>query len=242
MLHSTARPDAAPATTPLEGPQRGRTSAALLSGDVAAGADGSHGAAPPNTDWMFTQTRHLVSPDVLEESTPSSPRSQPVRSRLQRLRDRLLQRRSTFGASASIRANFPRSDTDDTDDDGDGAASRDYAEPEGSPGERTIQLFVARARNSYRRMRRKQTRLVQTLLFYVNLICCVVVVFTCVVMGFQLSGAFIDFEGKLQYRDGDTMTTSRSVIRGHIAQFVFALVCAIVATGLAIVVRKQRLW
>ncbi|KAL7701330.1 hypothetical protein NQL31_006300 [Lotmaria passim] len=242
MLHSTARPHAAPATTPLEEPQRGRTNAALLSGDVAAGADGSHGAAPPNTDWMFTQTRHLVSPDVLEESTLSSPRSQPVRSRLQRLRDRLLQRRSTFGASASIRANFPRSDTDDTDDDGDGAASRDYAEPEGSPGERTIQLFVARARNSYRRMRHRQIRTVSCLVLYVGIVNIISTVFIIVTMAFQFSGSFVDFEGKLQYRDGDSFQSSRTLQAGHIAQFALALATSIMTVVLAFAIGKQRIW
>jgi hypothetical protein len=194
----------------------------------------------PSTDLMLSQTRHVVSPDVLEGSTPSTPRSGPTRSLLQRLRDHILHCSNTFSASASARANLPHSD--DVDDDDAAVADWHYVGPEDSPGERTIQLFVTRARNSYRCMRRKHVRVLRSLILYATITVVVALMLIMIWMWCQLSGAFMKYAEKLQLRQGDTLTTSRKVLRGYIAQLVLTLVAALVSLGLAIAIQRQRIW
>ncbi|KPA78827.1 hypothetical protein ABB37_05914 [Leptomonas pyrrhocoris] len=199
--------------------------------------------ALPNTDWMFTQTRHLVSPEALEESAPATPHSRPTRSRLQRLRDRVLHRRSASEDGASVRANFPGSSTDEEDrESDDAAADRHYAAPESSPGERTIQLFVMRARNSYRRTRRAQVHVLRTVFLYMHVVAILDAVFIILVLGFQLSGVFVDFPGRLQLRYGDTLTMKRRVDSGHLAQLIISTVLSIAVVAVSLAIRWQRVW
>ncbi|KPI85738.1 hypothetical protein ABL78_5187 [Leptomonas seymouri] len=246
---SATRPHASPPSP--EEQQRGRISPTPLSGDAMVGAAG-HGRmmmtptvqpppallaeAPPNSDWMFSQRRHLVSPTALEVRTPSA------KSCLQKLLDRIL-RHSVHRRSAAVRANFPCSDTDgDDEDDAAAAADRNYAGPESSPGERTIQLFVSRARNSYRRVRRRQTKVISTIFLVVGIVLIMDTMLIAIAMGLQISGLFVDFSARLQQRAGDTLTMTRSVSGAQIGLFVLALVCSVLSIAFCTLIQSKSVW
>ncbi|KAG5497003.1 hypothetical protein GH5_01521 [Leishmania sp. Ghana 2012 LV757] len=193
------------------------------------------------TDWMFMSSRHVVSQDVLEESvasesTAEEPEEEDRWWRLRRLRDRVLRRRRASAAGAPAPSNWPDSDSDD------GMPGADYVPVENSPGERTIQLFLLRARKSYTRLRRKQVSTSATLLFYAKAAAIAALVFAIVATGLQLWNVAARNRERLQLRGGDTLTDDYVLDPSHLALMSLSLACLLVVMLLTFVVERKRVW
>ncbi|KAG5472070.1 hypothetical protein CUR178_02738 [Leishmania enriettii] len=193
------------------------------------------------TDWMFMSSRHVVSQDVLEESvasesTAEEPEEEDRWWRLRRLRDRVLRGRRASAAGAPAPSTWPDSDSDD------GMPGADYVPVENSPGERTIQLFLLRARKSYTRLRRKQVATSVTLLFYTKAATIAALVFAIVATGLQLWNVAARNRERLQLRGGDTLTDDYVLDPSHLALISLSLACLLVVVLLTFVVERKRVW
>ncbi|KAG5495910.1 hypothetical protein JIQ42_02787 [Leishmania sp. Namibia] len=193
------------------------------------------------TDWMLMSSRHVVSQDVLEESvasesTAEEPEEEDRWRLLRRLRDRVLRRRRASAAGAPAPSNWPDSDSDD------GMPGAGYLPVENSPGERTIQLFLLRARKSYTRLRRKQVATSATLLFYAKAAAIAALVFAIVATGLQLWNVAARNRERLQLRGGDTLTDDYVLDPSHLALMSLSLACLLVVVLLTFVVERKRVW
>lgn len=177
------------------------------------------------TGWMFARSRHIASQSMLEESSSSA---------------RTAEERNATGASTP--GNWPGSDTESGLGSDDRLPLASYVLPENSPGERTIQLFLLRARKSYTRLRRKQVRVLTKLLLYVKAAAFTALVFTLVCTGLQLSGVSARGREGLQFRGGDTLSDDYVLNASHVALMSLSLACVVVAVVLDFAVERKRLW
>ncbi|TPP41441.1 putative integral membrane protein [Leishmania donovani] len=177
------------------------------------------------TGWMFGRSRHIASQSMLEESSSSA---------------RTAEERNAAGAS--MPGNWPGSDTESRLGSDDRLPLASYVLPENSPGERTIQLFLLRARKSYTRLRRKQVRVLAKLLFYAKAAAFTALVFALVCTGLQLSGVSARGREGLQFRGGDTLSDDYVLNASHVALMSLSLACVVVVVVLDFVVERKRLW
>ncbi|AYU81379.1 hypothetical protein LdCL_310025200 [Leishmania donovani] len=176
------------------------------------------------TGWMFGRSRHIASQSMLEESSSSA---------------RTAEERNAAGAS--MPGNWPGSDTESRLGSDDRLPLASYVLPENSPGERTIQLFLLRARKSYTRLRRKQVRVLAKLLFYAKAAAFTALVFALVCTGLQLSGVSARGREGLQFRGGDTLSDDYVLNASHVALMSLSLACVVVVVVLDFVVERKRL-
>ncbi|CBZ29234.1 hypothetical protein, unknown function [Leishmania mexicana MHOM/GT/2001/U1103] len=177
------------------------------------------------TDWMFARNRRIVSQSMLEESFSSA---------------RTAEERNAAGVS--MPGNWPGSDSERGLDSDDRLPLADYVLPENSPGERTIDLFLLRARKSYTRLYCKQVRVLTKLLFYAKAAVLMALVLALVCTGLQLSGVSASGRAGLQFRNGDTLSNRYVLSAGHAALMSLSLACVVVVVALDFVVERKWLW
>ncbi|KAG5471400.1 hypothetical protein LSCM1_01484 [Leishmania martiniquensis] len=199
------------------------------------------------TDWMFMRSRHVVSQDMLEESVVSTSnaeeREAPSRWwRLRGLRDRVLRRSRASTAGASVPSNWPDSDSEDELSSDNGMPGVGYGPTESSPGARTIQLFLRRARKSYTRLRRQQVTASAALLFYAKAAVIAALLFGIVATGLQLWNVAARNRERLQLRGGDELTDDYVLDASHLALMSLSLAILLIAVLLTFSVERKRVW